>query len=382
MSSETQPATRKNVFLVAVFRPQVANKTDAPQPDAPDEKQIQKNSTAVRAQQLLQTVSDSKLSLPLAWNAAFQNQELSSTVLQVAFVFLHQQQRYEDVVEGIQAAIRNDHAQPWMYDVLAIEMKLAGRPQKQIDRVLLSRLDFAPGDETQVLVTASTMAGFDAFPEALNLCREAAKRNPWQPAVWSTARSIADRYQDSDAIVWSRCGTIQYVWKGDYQTMHAEAEAVIQDLQARLMANGQTQQAEEASRQLAKAKQRDLRISILWSGDADLDLSVLEPNGAKCSRKTLLTTNGGMLIATSSGGKPTGRRGQHREEYVCVSAPAGEFQLQIKYISGRVTLGKVILQVVRYENTEHETSQTQSFDAVVDRDLNIKLQLDHGRQKK
>jgi hypothetical protein len=267
-----------------------------------------------------------------------------------------------------------------MYDVLAIEMKLAGRPQQQIDRVLLSRLDFAPGDETQILVTASTMAGFDAYPEALQLCREAAKRNPWQPAVWSTARSIADRSQDADAILWSRCGTIQHVWKGDYQTLHAEAEAVIQDLRERLQASGQSQQAENAAQQLASAKQRDLRVAILWSGDADLDLSVLEPNGAICSRKSLLTTNGGMLIEQSSGGKATGRRSQHREEYVCVTAPVGEFQLHVKYISGRVTLGKVILQVVRYENSEHETRQTQSFDAVVDRDLTIKLKLDHGRQ--
>ncbi|MEZ6133212.1 MAG: hypothetical protein R3C59_31480 [Planctomycetaceae bacterium] len=328
---------------------------------------------------MLEQVGRSEQPLPLAWNAVFRDQKIGSTVLELAFIYLHQQQRYDDVVEGIQAAIRNDHAQPWMYDVLAIEMKLAKRPQKEIDRVLLSRVDFAPDSETQMLITASTLAGFDAFDEAMRLCREAAKRNPWQSAVWSTARNIAGRSKDPEATIWAHSGTIKHVWEKDYATLHAESAAILEDLRQQLADQNKTELATKAQQALADARQRDLRLKILWTGDADLDLSVVEPGGRVCSRSNPLTGNSGILIQQTGGGKALGR-GQKAEQYVCVEGLSGEYQLKVRYISGRLTLGKVIVQVTRYENSDQQVQQTQTFDSVVDQDLTVKVLLTNGRR--
>ena len=54
-------------------------------------------------------------------------------VLATAFEILNSKEQYESCIEGIEAAIRNDQGQPWMYDLLAVFMQVAGRPRRQID---------------------------------------------------------------------------------------------------------------------------------------------------------------------------------------------------------------------------------------------------------
>ncbi len=349
------------------------------QDGAVPQQKSRKDKTASRALRLLEEVRDSQEPRALAWNNAFKGKTFSPKVLSIAFSYLHDKKLYEDAVEGIQAAIRNDHAQPWMYDVLAIEMKLAKRPQKDIDRVLLSRIDFAPGNQAQMLVTASTLAGFDAFEQAIGICREAAKRTPWEPTVWSTARRIADQSKDPESILWSRTGTIRHVWTDDYETLHEVCKVTLEDLQRQLNSDAQPQLASRVREQNLSAQQRDIRISIHWNGDADLDLSVKEPGGRICSRKIPLTANGGLLIKQSSGGKAN--RGIHTEEYVCPVAPSGEYVVTVRYIHGRVLRGAVNIKQVRYQNTDREL-KTEVFEkGIVDDDVQIKIQLNHGRSK-
>lgn len=339
-----------------------------------------KDSSAKRAEELLKSVRDSKQSTAAAWNTVFQGRPVSAKTLHLAFTYLHQHQLYNDAVEGIQAAIRNDHAQPWMYDVLAIEMKLAKRPQNEINRVLLSRIDFAPGDQAQMLVTASTLTGFDAFDEAIKLCREAAKRTPWQPAVWSTARKVADESKDPEAILWSRAGTIRHVWEKDYRTLHEICGLNLDDLEQQLVKDKNPGLASKVREAKAEANQRDLRIIIQWAGDADLDLSVTEPNGKICSRKVPITANGGLLIQQSSGGKAA--RGLHSEEYVCPVAPSGEYKITVRYIRGKVTRGAVTVKQIRYQNTPRQLKTQVTETGVVDSNVHVKVQLANGRAKK
>ncbi|MEZ6123865.1 MAG: hypothetical protein R3C49_11890 [Planctomycetaceae bacterium] len=309
------------------------------------------------------------------WNRVFQK-PLNPRVMETVFTFLHSEQRYDDAIEGLQAAIRNNHAQPWMYDVLAIEMKLAGRPQAEISRVLESRIDFAAGNDDQVLPTATMLAGFDAFDEAIALCRQAAERHPWDSRIWSTAREIAKRSQNANAIIWAQAGTIRHVWSKDYPSLHAESELVLTDLATELKSAGRTQSAAAAVEELRKAKARDLRIRIHWTGDADLDLSVGEPNGQTCSRKNPVTSNGGLLIAQSNGGKSASRSGPQTEEYVCVEAPAGQFTATVRYFTGTVTLGRVIVEVLRNENTPEFAQATQTLQGVVDRDVSVTIEVE------
>ena len=52
--------------------------------------------------------------------------------------------KHEEIIALIEAALRHDQAQPWMYEILALSMKAAGRPQEDIDRAIMSAAEFTP----------------------------------------------------------------------------------------------------------------------------------------------------------------------------------------------------------------------------------------------
>ena len=117
-----------------------------------------------------------------------------------------------------------------MYSVLPLEMKLAEFPPADIDRALLSRVDFAVDDIGQVLITVSLLSRMEAWDAARDLLQEHTRRNPWQPEIWLKAITIADRSRDADFILWARTGVLKYVWTNNAKTLHAEAVINLEDL--------------------------------------------------------------------------------------------------------------------------------------------------------
>ncbi len=336
-----------------------------------------------RANALINQVDASSDSAPLAWNKAFAGKRFGSSTLATVCEILHGREQHDMVVECLLAAIRNDHAQPWMYDVLALEMQLAKRPQNEQDRVLLSRIDFADGDEPQMLLTASMLSRFGAYEQAIRVCREATKRNPWQSTTWGIARRIADRSNDPQAIAWAQCGTLIYVWDANHVAEQAAAKTVLTTLIEELRSRKRTELAEQIQRQLQTALIRDMMITITWAGSADLDLSVIEPGGQTCSYRSPRTSNGGLLYQQGFGGSGsgTGNTDRQTERYVCVNAPAGDYRVRVRNAAGRLILGKVQLRVTRHAGTDREKTETRLYE-VGDKGVEIRVPLNNGRATK
>lgn len=291
-------------------------------------------------------------------------EKYDSQVIAIVTTWLHRQKRFDDAVEGLQAAIRNGLAEPWMYDVLAIEMKLAGRPQKSIDRVLVSRIDFSAGNDAQLLVAASNLAAFDAYSESLGLCKELAKRNPHQPELWSTARRVADLSGQFDPRIWARVQTVRNVWEPGYETLHRKMETELRDLLKEARKTNNAEAVSDITEALIDLRKQDLRIRIEWIGDGDLDLSVEEPNGQICSRRQKVTSNGGLLIKQDAAVTTSSKR--QVEEYICVDAIAGRYKIQVSHVDGRVLLGRVQVSITKNAGTGDEVSSTKSLTGVVE----------------
>ncbi|MEZ6059701.1 MAG: hypothetical protein R3C19_05005 [Planctomycetaceae bacterium] len=233
-------------------------------------------------------------------------------------------------------------------------MKLTGRPQSEIDRALLSRVDFTAGDADQLLVTAALLARFEAWDRAIALCREATDRNPWRSEPWLIARRYADRSSQPEHILWSRIGILKYLWTDDFDTQHAEATETLRELQRSLTAAGNSETAQKVKTELDEALIHDLRIRVEWAGDGDVDLSVAEPGKQTCSFRNKVTKNGGVLLLTGDGTLPKGKRGPSVEEYLCREAPSGQYTITLRLVTGKVITGKVMVVVTQYENTTAE----------------------------
>jgi tetratricopeptide (TPR) repeat protein len=291
--------------------------------------------------------------------------------------WLHDKKHYEAAVEGLQSAIRNDRSAPWIYDVLALEMKLAGRSSKDIARVLESRIDFSTSDVQQMLITAALLSRFEAWNEAIAICREATELNPEVPQVWLLGRSIADKSKQVDAQVFFRCGILTYDWGTDFESHHEEARKVVNELCQDLEKQDQKEQATTFRKQLADAKTRDLSVNLVWVGDADLDLAVVEPGGEKCSRKQKLTMNRGRLVREDSPGDSA--TAKHMETYVCQTAPSGEYELRVQFVLGKAVSGTAVLEIIQHAGTPAE-KRTAKTVALGKEDAVVKVTLDGGRK--
>jgi len=312
-----------------------------------------------------------------AWDQVLSRESLTSNQIADAVAWLHDKKHYEAAVEGLQSAIRNDRSAPWIYDVLALEMKLAGRSSKDIARVLESRIDFSTSDVQQMLITAALLSRFEAWNEAIAICREATELNPEVPQVWLLGRSIADKSKQVDAQVFFRCGILTYDWGTDFESHHEEARKVVNELCQDLEKQDQKEQATTFRKQLADANTRDLSVNLVWVGDADLDLAVVEPGGEKCSRKQKLTMNRGRLVREDSPGDSA--TAKHMETYVCQTAPSGEYELRVQFVLGKAVSGTAVLEIIQHAGTPAE-KRTSKTVALGKEDAVVKVTLDGGRK--
>lgn len=312
-----------------------------------------------------------------AWDLVLSRESLTNDQIADAVAYLHDQKQYEAAVEGLQSAIRNDRSAPWIYDVLALEMKLAGRSGKDIARVLESRIDFSTSDVQQMLITAALLSRFEAWEEAISICREATEINPEIPQVWLLGRSVADKSKQNEAQVFFRCGILTYDWGTDFESHHEEARKVVQELCLELENNNQFEQAKTFRKQLDEANTRDLVVNLIWVGEADLDLAVVEPGGEKCSRKQKLTSNRGRLVKEDSpGGSATAK---HRETYVCQTAPSGEYELSVQFVLGKAVTGTAVLEITQHSGTVNEKRFSKTV-ALGKDDATVKIMLEGGRK--
>ena len=312
-----------------------------------------------------------------AWDLVLSQESLTNNQIADAVAWLHDKKHYEAAVEGLQSAIRNDRSAPWIYDVLALEMKLAGRSSKDIARVLESRIDFSTSDVQQMLITAALLSRFEAWNEAIAICREATELNPEVPQVWLLGRSIADKSKQVDAQVFFRCGILTYDWGTDFESHHEEARKVVNELCQDLEKQDQKEQATTFRKQLADANTRDLSVNLVWVGDADLDLAVVEPGGEKCSRKQKLTMNRGRLVREDSPGDSA--TAKHMETYVCQTAPSGEYELRVQFVLGKAVSGTAVLEIIQHAGTPAE-KRTAKTVALGKEDAVVKVTLDGGRK--
>ncbi len=279
----------------------------------------------------------------------------------------------------LESAIRAGRAAPWLYDVLALQMRLSGRPSGQIARVLKSRLDFGISDIPQLLLTAAMLSRFEAWEPAIDTLRDIEQLSPTASAeLWLLARSIADKSGDTEAIVWSRCGILRYIWDPGYEREHAEAKRTVQELVARLQNSGDEDAAGLILSRLQSASQIDLQITLRWAGAADLDLIIRDPSGQECSFRRRTTPTLGRLVRETGIAKPAS--GTREEVFIQPEALSGEYEIAVRFALGEVPSGTAILSITQAAGTAGERTETRSI-RLGQEDTLLKTLVNKGRSQ-
>ncbi len=289
---------------------------------------------------------------------------------------LHRAGQHEHVIAVIEAALANSQSQSWMYDVLALSMEIAERPQEDINRVLLSRVDFTTTDVPNLLYSAAFLVRLGGKKQALHLYRQASQINATRPEPYILGLKLSRELKDIAAIEWAATGIMMHAWTQDRAKRQLDAQDAIADTARELRESRRKDEADRLEQSLATASQRDLILRLDWSGDGELNLEVEEPFGTVCSTLNPLSAGGGVIVHNGYGPKPE----NCYDEYVCVKGGSGDYRARIHHVAGNIVGKRCQLTVVRYGGTDKELVRKVSIP--LDKPTKVvRLSLHEGRRE-
>lgn len=310
------------------------------------------------------------------WQKFFAEQKPSPATVAQVVRQLHQDRQYEHAIACIEVALIEQPPQAWMYEVLGRSMELAKRPKADIERVALSRVDFTAAIVPEMILSAAYLKQLGLNERALAMYQQASRLSPARPEPYLRGLQIARDLNDAKAVEWGAAGVLTNVWLSGYQAHHREAENIAAVVEEKLRKAGNTSDADSLKAVVAAAHQRDLMIKLTWTGTADLDLSVEEPNGGICSIETPFTSAGGAYTHDGYGPKAA----NCFEEYICASALPGDYLARVSLADGEVVGRRATLTIRRYVGTLDESTKT--VDLTIDgKDKVIQLSLNDGRRQ-
>ncbi len=291
---------------------------------------------------------------------------------------LEEGKRHEDVITLLEQAILAGKSQPWMYEVLALTMEIAGRPRAQVERVLLSTRDLVPANTTELLFLAAYLARFERYAQAVRCCRQAAELEPSRPEPYLEALRFASKSRSNDDRAWAAVGVMVYAWGPKRNEYLDQAETAVAEVRAAWTKSDSDKiKLAGFDSALAEARRCDLHLRLEWTGAGELDLLVDEPAGSTCSRAAPYTIAGGVLVHDGLGPKPE----NCYDEYVCPQAWPGEYKARIRHGWGQIVGKRARLIVTRHEGSPHEEREIVNVN-IGSEDVVVRVSLRQGRRQK
>jgi len=286
--------------------------------------------------------------------------------------------RYSDVAGIIQLALRDGQLQPWMYEAMALAMQLDHAPKQEIERALMSAIDFSSGPN-HMLVVASLMSRLDLDARALKLYQDVSQMEPLRPEPYSWGLKAAKRLEDEEAIRWACIGILSQEWPKEHIDIRQEAFNTAKAQINQLLADGKRDLAEEFNADIREALVRDAIVKVTWSGESDLDLIVEEPSGSVCSQHNPRTISGGIFLGDSvSSLADAGTDGAY-EVYVVPKGFKGDYKMLVRKIWGDVTAGKITVDVFTNYGTDNQHHERQQLELGKDGAL-VTFNIPEGRR--
>ncbi|MEW4456229.1 hypothetical protein AB1L30_26425 [Bremerella sp. JC817] len=297
-----------------------------------------------------------------AWERAFQNEEgIPAAALRTEIRRSMAAKRYSDVTDMIQMSLRYGYLQPWMYEAMALSMELDHAPKADIERSLMSAVDFTTGPNHRLMV-ALLMSKMGLDNRALKLYQDVAQIEPLRPEPYSMGLAVAKRLDDEEAIRWACVGILSQEWPKDRLDIRTEAFTTAKAELQRLMAENRSDDAKAFNDQIREALVRDAIVKVTWSGESDLDLIVEEPSGSVCSQHNPRTISGGVFLgdAASSLGD-AGTDGAY-EVYVVPKGFKGDYKMLVRKVWGDVTAGKITVDIFTNYGTQDQRHEREQLD--------------------
>ena len=280
-----------------------------------------------------------------------------------------------DVIELCKGALRNGYEDLWMYEVMSIAMQVTGAPKSEMERVLMSAVDFCQNPRDLAYI-AQYMARVGLQSRALSLFRQVTEVAPNQAEAYLAAIQIALTYDDQEAMQWACLGIIGQAWPREQAVIFEDAVLTAHAILTDMRNAGEIEAADSFEAALDAAIVRDLIVEVSWTGEGDVDLAVREPSGTVCDLVQMRTSSGGVM---SGDDFHIDNESRCVELYACPRAFAGDYDIIIRRAHGDVTANKVNIKVYTHYGTEEGLVFEQSIDLAASSQI-MQFNLDKGRR--
>ena len=287
--------------------------------------------------------------------------------------------RFNDLIAMINAALRNGEPQAWMYDAMSIALQATNAPKSEIERTLMSAVDFASSDE-EVLYVANYMSRLGLDARALKLFKSIAISQPYRPEPYVNGLKCAQAADDLAGIEWACVGLLSQAWPKEHREIGENARRVMEATLLELGRQGKESEAKAFKAACQQAMQRDCVIVVNWTGDADVDVVVEEPSGAICSLHNPRSTGGGVLLGDNFARTGASAVAGNSEVYVCANGFSGDYRVLIKKVWGKVTAGHVTVEIFTHYGSKDQTYLKKNI-ALGAKDALVTFQVKDGRRQ-
>ena len=287
---------------------------------------------------------------------------------------LHQEEKHEqaresidNVVAMLMGALRYSQPQPWMYEGLGLAMRANLAPLAEVERALMSAVDYSTDVDT-MLYAGLYMADIGLTERALKILQDVSVSQPYRPEPYVKGLHIARELGDEKGIQWAVTGILSQAWTRDQRVIEYDAQRSAEALLIKLNKENRLDEATAFEAEIHKAVERDCRVVVTWTGDADVDIQIQEPTGTLCSLRNPRTTSGGVLTGDTFAAAARRTIDGYSETYICPQGYTGEYRMLVRRVWGKVTAGKVTVDIFTQNAKKphiHEQIDLGEKDAVV-----------------
>jgi len=315
-----------------------------------------------------------------AWSSYFsKHQDVEPAAIRASARQLMNDQNYADATAMIRAALRTGQPQSWMYEALALAMQLGGSSKTDIERALMSAVDFSDNPD-DLMYVAQYMARSGLESRALKIFRQVATQQPLRPEPYLYGLQLAQRLNNTDAIKWSSLGVLRQAWPNKERAVQDTALHAAGALLDQLKGAKKLKEAAAFESELKTALERDCLVKVTWNGDADVDLLVEEPSGTVCSFRNPRTVAGGVMLGDSAARASNAATRSVSEVYVCPQAFSGNYRMLLRRVWGKVAAGKVTVDVYTHFGAKQQQHRRRQI-PIGDSDAMVLFDVPEGRRK-
>jgi len=293
-------------------------------------------------------------------------------------------QPLKQTIAMLRGALRQGYPQPWMYEALGLALQLSSAPLEQLERTLMSAVDFAE-TASELVFVADYMTRIGLERRALQTYQQAAAIKPTMAQPYVRGLEIARRLNDTEGLIWTTTGILQRGWPQDSHKIWNTARTAAQGKITELTKAGRTVDAQRLARALRDADRRDVQVKVSWTGDADIDIKVLDPTDDMVSYRKLRSTGGGVLLGdTASIGQAAAKKkgDAYSETYVCPQGFDGIYQVLVRRVWGKVPGGHVSIEINTHERRNGVVAKKTIRKQIPlnDKDALVRFALEGGRR--